>query len=115
MFEHVNAYAGDPILSLMEDFGKDPRDNKVNLSIGLYYDEQGRIPILNSVAQAKERLFKTNHDPLVYLPMEGLASYRSVTQRLLLGDESPAIANNRVATIQTLGWFRGVESRGRLP
>ncbi|PHI30427.1 amino acid aminotransferase [Budvicia aquatica] len=103
MFEHVNAYAGDPILSLMEDFGKDPRDNKVNLSIGLYYDEQGRIPILNSVAQAKERLFKTNHDPLVYLPMEGLASYRSVTQRLLLGDESPAIANNRVATIQTLG------------
>ncbi|WP_159566277.1 aromatic amino acid transaminase [Budvicia diplopodorum] len=103
MFEHVNAYGGDPILSLMEDFGKDPRDNKVNLSIGLYYDEQGRIPILKSVAEAKERLFKTNHDPLVYLPMEGLASYRSVTQRLLLGDESSALAENRVATIQTLG------------
>lgn len=103
MFEHINAYAGDPILSLMEDFGKDTRSNKINLSIGLYYDEQGRIPILESVAEAKERLFKTNHDPLVYLPMDGLASYRSVTQKLLLGDEHPVLATHRVATIQTLG------------
>ncbi|GKX62692.1 amino acid aminotransferase [Pragia fontium] len=103
MFQHVKAYAGDPILSLMEEFSKDTRESKVNLSIGLYYDEQGRIPILNSVAQAKERLFKTNHDPLVYLPMDGMPSYRTVTQQLLLGEGHPALVANRVATIQTLG------------
>ena len=49
MFEHVDAYAGDPILSLVETFHQDPRTQKVNLGIGLYYDEQGRIPLLGSV------------------------------------------------------------------
>ncbi|MCD1127512.1 aspartate/tyrosine/aromatic aminotransferase [Jinshanibacter sp. LJY008] len=103
MFQHVNAYAGDPILSLMEEFSKDKRESKVNLSIGLYYDEQGRIPVLESVSQARERLFKTNHDPLVYLPMDGMPTYRKVTQNLLLGEDNPALVANRVATIQTLG------------
>ncbi|WP_140917917.1 amino acid aminotransferase [Limnobaculum xujianqingii] len=103
MFQHVNAYAGDPILSLMGEFSKDKRESKVNLSIGLYYDEQGRIPVLDSVSQARERLFKTNHDPLVYLPMDGMPVYRTVTQHLLLGENNPALVANRVATIQTLG------------
>jgi len=53
MFEHVDAYAGDPILTLVETFHKDPRTTKVNLGIGLYYDEQGRIPLLGSVRQAE--------------------------------------------------------------
>ena len=53
MFEHVDAYAGDPILSLVETFHQDPRTQKVNLGIGLYYDEQGRIPLLASVQQAE--------------------------------------------------------------
>ena len=52
MFEHVDAYAGDPILTLVETFHKDTREQKVNLGIGLYYDEQGRIPLLPSVQQA---------------------------------------------------------------
>lgn len=103
MFQHVNAYAGDPILSLMEEYSKDNRESKVNLSIGLYYDEEGRVPVLNSVAQAKARLCKTNHDPLVYLPMDGMSAYRTVTQQLLLGEGHPALIENRVATIQTLG------------
>lgn len=53
MFEHVDAYAGDPILTLVETFHKDTREQKVNLGIGLYYDEQGRIPLLPSVQQAE--------------------------------------------------------------
>ena len=53
MFEHVDAYAGDPILTLVETFHKDTREQKVNLGIGLYYDEQGRIPLLASVQQAE--------------------------------------------------------------
>ena len=54
MFEHVDAYAGDPILGLVETFKKDPRDNvKVNLGIGIYYDDQGRLPLLPSVIQAE--------------------------------------------------------------
>ena len=49
MFKHVDAYAGDPILSLMETFKADPRADKVNLSIGLYYDEAGVVPQLASI------------------------------------------------------------------
>lgn len=56
MFQHVDAYAGDPILSLMDTFKQDPRADKVNLSIGLYYDEEGTIPQLKAVAAAEEIL-----------------------------------------------------------
>ncbi|MCC7152429.1 MAG: aromatic amino acid aminotransferase, partial [Rubrivivax sp.] len=52
MFKHLEPYAGDPILSLNEDFQKDPRPHKVNLSIGIYFDDQGRIPVLDCVRQA---------------------------------------------------------------
>ena len=54
VFQNVDAYAGDPILSLMETFKQDPRTNKVNLSIGLYYDEQGIIPQLLSLIHISE-------------------------------------------------------------
>jgi len=56
VFQHVDAYAGDPILSLMDVFKKDPRENKVNLSIGLYYDAHGIIPQLDAVATAENQL-----------------------------------------------------------
>ena len=102
MFQYIPAYAGDPILSLVEDFLKDERTNKVNLSIGLYYDEKGLIPVLPSVIEAKKRILPKN-DPLLYLPMEGLAGYRKVTQHLLFGENHTALAENRIATIQTLG------------
>ena len=61
MFQNVDAYAGDPILSLMETFKQDPRDHKVNLSIGLYYNEAGIIPQLQAVAAAEERLQAQPH------------------------------------------------------
>ena len=53
MFQKVDAYAGDPILSLMERFKEDSRSDKVNLSIGLYYNEDGIIPQLQAVAEAE--------------------------------------------------------------
>ena len=103
MFQHVDAYAGDPILSLMETFLKDTRSNKVNLSIGLYYDENGVVPRLPSVARAQEALHAQAQNAPMYLPMDGLQPYRAAVQNLLFGTEHTALAAGRVATIQTLG------------
>lgn len=102
MFEHVEAYPGDPILTLVETFHKDPRPNKVNLGIGLYYDEEGRIPLLPSVARAEAAL-AARPQPRPYLPMEGAADYRTAVQRLLFGAGHEAVTSGRVATIQTIG------------
>ncbi|WP_024694027.1 amino acid aminotransferase [Pseudomonas syringae] len=103
MLAHVESYAGDPILSLMETFGKDPRADKVNLSIGLYYDTQGCIPRLAAAVTAQQQLAEGEQTASVYLPMEGLAAYRQAVQTLLFGADNPAVLANRVATIQTVG------------
>ena len=103
MFQKVDAYAGDPILSLMERFKEDPRSDKVNLSIGLYYNEDGIIPQLKAVAEAEARLNAVPHGASLYLPMEGLNTYRNTIAPLLFGADHPALQNKRVATIQTLG------------
>jgi aromatic-amino-acid transaminase len=103
MLDHVNSYAGDPILSLMDAYQADARASKVNLSIGLYYDAEGRIPTLPSVAEAHRRLLAQGERPALYLPMEGLTEYCVQVQRLLFGDQSPALREDRVATIQTVG------------
>jgi aromatic-amino-acid transaminase len=85
VFKHVDAYAGDPILSLMETFKADPRADKVNLSIGLYYDEAGVVPQLAAVAEVEKRMAGQPHEASLYLPMEGLAAYRQAIQALLFG------------------------------
>ena len=103
MFQKVDAYAGDPILSLMERFKEDPRSDKVNLSIGLYYNEDGIIPQLQAVAEAEARLNAQPHGASLYLPMEGLNSYRHTVAPLLFGADHPVLQQQRVATIQTLG------------
>lgn len=103
MFQHVDAYAGDPILSLMDTYKQDPRADKVNLSIGLYYDEKGTIPQLKAVAAAEEILNAREGAASLYLPMEGLAPYRSAIQSLLFGDTHPIVAQKRIATVQTIG------------
>lgn len=103
MLEHVTPYAGDPILSLMEKFMADSRSDKVNLSIGLYYDQEGKIPTLNSVKESKAQLTAKGEEPCIYLPMEGLAHYRSAVQHLVFGEEHSALKEKRVATIQSLG------------
>ena len=103
MFQNVDAYAGDPILSLMETFRQDPRADKINLSIGLYYNEQGQIPQLASVKQAMVALQEPMQQASLYLPMEGLATYRSAVQSLLFGADSALLQAGRIATIQSLG------------
>ncbi|MDU3928073.1 MAG: aromatic amino acid transaminase [Enterobacter asburiae] len=108
MFQKVDAYAGDPILSLMERFKEDPRSDKVNLSIGLYYNEDGIIPQLKAVAEAEARLNAARlnavpHGASLYLPMEGLNAYRNTIAPLLFGADHSVLAQKRVATIQTLG------------
>ncbi|WP_039055732.1 aromatic amino acid transaminase [Enterobacter sp. Bisph1] len=103
MFQKVDAYAGDPILSLMERFKEDPRSDKVNLSIGLYYNEEGIIPRLQAVAEAEARLNAQPHGASLYLPMEGLSSYRHAIAPLLFGANHPVLQQQRVASIQTLG------------
>jgi aromatic-amino-acid transaminase len=108
MFAHIEAYGGDPILTLNENFQKDPRSDKINLSIGIYFDDAGRIPVMAAVAEAEKRL-AAQTGPKPYLPMEGLAAFRSVVQTLLFGAEHSALAAKRVATIQSVGSSGGLK------
>lgn len=113
MYRHVEYYPGDPILSLVETFKRDERPEKVNLSIGIYFDDEGKMPVLESVCLAEAGRAAVPR-PSPYLPMEGLDTYRSAVQRLLFGKDNPALAEGCVATVQTLGGSGGVESRCRL-
>lgn len=102
MFEHLQQYGGDPIFGLNDAFHRNTHPKKINLTIGLYYDDAGRIPVLESVAAVEAEL-AVNPAPRVYLPMEGLEPYRTAVQRVVFGANSSAVAEGRVATIQTLG------------
>jgi aromatic-amino-acid transaminase len=100
LFGTLAPYAGDPILSLNEAFGQDPRTNKVNLSIGVYTDETGRLPVLESVKQSAGRL---GFSARPYLPMEGHAGYRKEVQDLIFGADHNAVTAKRITTVQTIG------------
>ena len=108
MFAHVEPFAGDPILSLNEDFQKDPRPHKINLSIGIYFDDAGRIPVLDSVRRA-EALVVARQSPKPYLPIEGAANFREQVQHLLFGQGHEALESRRVATIQAVGSSGGLK------
>ncbi len=108
MFEHVLPYAGDPIFALVDAYNADPRPQKVNLSIGIYFDEQGRLPVLPSVQLAETRILAAG-GAKPYLPMEGDAAARAQVQSLLLGAGHPAITEGRMATIQTVGSSGGLK------
>ena len=102
MFQHIPPYAGDPILSLIVAFLADSRPRKANLGIGIYYDENGQIPVLRSVQKA-EALLAEHVTPKPYLPMEGMESYRNAIQELVFGADHPLRKAGRIATIQTVG------------
>ncbi|MCH7342619.1 aspartate/tyrosine/aromatic aminotransferase [Pelomonas sp. CA6] len=108
MFKHVEAYAGDPILSLNEAFQKDPRAGKINLSIGIYFDDEGRIPMLDSVRKAELAVVE-QAGARPYLPMEGAANFREAVAQLLFGADSEALKSKRVATIQGVGSSGGLK------
>lgn len=102
MFEHLQLYGGDPIFSLGEACRNDPRAQKVNLTVGLYYDDQGRIPLLDTVRDAEARL-AAHPEPRDYLPLEGRHDYCTVVQDVVFGADAAVLQEGRVATIQTLG------------
>ncbi|MFM8695541.1 MAG: aromatic amino acid transaminase [Betaproteobacteria bacterium] len=108
MFEHITPYAGDPIFALVDAFNRDSRPHKVNLSIGIYFDEQGRLPVLRCVQEAERRILAEG-GAKPYLPMEGDATCRAEVAQLLLGEQHPAIGQGRVATIQTVGSSGGLK------
>ncbi|WP_440975550.1 aminotransferase class I/II-fold pyridoxal phosphate-dependent enzyme, partial [Pseudoxanthomonas winnipegensis] len=101
-FASVEQVPGDPILGLTEAYNHDPRPGKVNLGVGIYYDETGRIPLLKAVAKVEEAL-ALEAKPRGYLPIDGLPAYTQATRELLFGKDSPLLAAGRVATTQTVG------------
>ena len=108
MFQHLDVYAGDPILSLNDAFQKDTRPDKVNLSIGIYFDDAGRIPVLACVREAEAQML-TESGPKPYLPIEGAAAARQAVQHLLFGAGHEAVTSGRIATLQTVGSSGGLK------
>jgi aromatic-amino-acid transaminase len=102
LFESVELAPRDPILGLNEQYNADTRTTKVNLGVGVYFDDQGRIPLLKAVRQAEEARVQA-HAARGYLPIEGIATYNKGAQVLLFGKDSPLIDSGRVLTAQSLG------------
>ena len=101
-FANVEQVPGDPILGLTEAYNADTRPTKVNLGVGIYYDENGRIPLLRCVRQVEQALAAAGK-PRGYLPIDGLAAYDAATRELVFGQDSELVAAGRVATTQTVG------------
>lgn len=105
LFGSVEAFAGDPILSLFEEYKADPRREKVNLGIGVYTDANGKLPVLSAVQAAAARLTSLERP---YLPMEGHAGFRAGVQAVVFGNAHPALIEGRIATTQSLGGTGGL-------
>ena len=102
LFAAVEMAPRDPILGLNEAFNADTRATKVNLGVGVYFTDEGKIPLLRAVQEA-EKARLTTATPRGYLPIEGIAAYDQAVQSLLFGKESPLITEGRVVTAQALG------------
>jgi len=102
LFSAVELAPRDPILGLNEAFNADPRPTKVNLGVGVYTNEEGKIPLLRAVREAEKARVEAAL-PRGYLPIDGIAVYDAAVQKLLLGESSPLIAAGRVVTVQALG------------
>lgn len=102
LYQNVEMAPRDPILGLNEQFNSDTRTEKVNLGIGVYSDDEGRLPLLKAV-RAAEQLQIEGANPRGYLPIDGLAAYNKGAQTLLLGKDSPVIAEGRAITVESIG------------
>ncbi|NLJ13243.1 MAG: aspartate/tyrosine/aromatic aminotransferase [Gammaproteobacteria bacterium] len=102
LFSAVEMAPRDPILGLNEAFNADTRPHKVNLGVGVYYSEAGRIPLLKAVELA-EKTRAEAHAPRGYLPIEGVGTYDSAVQKLLFGADSEIIKSGRCVTSQAIG------------
>jgi aromatic-amino-acid transaminase len=107
-FSHLAPYAGDPILGLFEAFQKDSRADKVNLSIGIYFDDAGRVPVLDCVREAEARLL-AHPQAKSYLPIDGMSAMQHTVQRLLFGADHRALTEGRIVTVQTVGSSGGLK------
>ncbi|MCC6610104.1 MAG: aspartate/tyrosine/aromatic aminotransferase [Burkholderiales bacterium] len=92
----------DPILGVTEAYVADQNPKKVNLGVGVYYDEDGKVPLLQCVRRA-DRAILENSAPWSYLPIDGLAAYDRAVQSLVFGADSAVVKENRAVTVQALG------------
>ncbi|WP_428507561.1 amino acid aminotransferase [Roseateles sp.] len=108
LFAAVEMAPRDPILGLNEQFNADPNPAKVNLGVGVYFDENGKLPLLKCVAEA-ERAMLADPKARGYLPIDGIAAYDKAVQGLVFGADSAVLADKRVATVQAIGGTGGLK------
>ena len=113
MLEKIAAAPADPILGLNEKFLSDPRSDKINLGVGVYKDNSGNTPVLNSVKKAEVRLLDAENSK-TYLGIPGTADYALAVQQLLFGADSSIIADGRAQTAQTPGGTGGLRVAAEL-
>ncbi len=102
LFSSVELAPRDPILGLYETFNADTRTTKVNLGVGVYFTDEGKIPLLRAVQVAEKQILE-NPKSRGYLPIEGIATYNSAVQALIFGNDSELIRNQRAVTFEGLG------------
>jgi aromatic-amino-acid transaminase len=108
LFTAVEMAPRDPILGLNEQFNADANPHKVNLGVGVYYDDDGKLPLLQCVQEAERQMMEVPK-ARGYLPIDGIASYDSAVKNLVFGAESDAVKSGRVATVQALGGTGGLK------
>jgi aromatic-amino-acid transaminase len=108
MFSTVEMAPKDPIFGLIEQFNQDTKPNKVNLAIGVYCDDNGKLPLLQCVQEAERRIAA---DPKArgYLPMDGMAAYDAAVKGLVFGANSAIVKEGRVGTAQSIGGTGGLK------
>ncbi|MES2320400.1 MAG: aminotransferase class I/II-fold pyridoxal phosphate-dependent enzyme, partial [Pseudomonadota bacterium] len=102
IFSAIDMAPRDPILGITEAFNADPNPAKINLGVGVYYDDNGKVPLLACVRKAEELLME-QQAPRTYLPIEGLAAYDKAVQELVFGAGSQIIQDKRAVTVQAIG------------
>jgi aromatic-amino-acid transaminase len=102
LFGAIDMAPRDPILGITEAFNADTNPQKINLGVGVYYDDNGKVPLLACVQKAEAKLME-QQSPRTYLPIEGLAAYDKAVQELVFGADSAIIQEKRAVTVQALG------------
>jgi aromatic-amino-acid transaminase len=92
----------DPILGITEAFRADENPNKTNLGVGVYSDDNGKVPLLKCVVEA-EKIMAATETPHTYLPIDGIAVYDTAVQKLVFGEDNPAVKEQRISTVQAIG------------
>ncbi len=108
LFSAVEMAPRDPILGLNEQFAADTNPSKVNLGVGVYFDDQGKLPLLKCV-QAAEQQMLAKPSPRGYLPMDGIAAYDAAVKGLVFGADSEPVKSGRVVTAQGIGGTGGLK------